>query len=193
MHHEKQELSAILLQLSTLSLLSNSAPISDVCNSHSPIHPSERRNDLYKYVINNFLQKVTNYTKVFYRVYYIQKCHKNYLHLSFLSPVSSEPSGCLWTWRWRSVWMAHRLVSPGMLHWAPENPNGCTPKPQVGFEILGNLSPTSGKASKWEPWLIFGKPHSIGPVMMFLHLPGRGNTFLGSFSGQLVAGGVDWG
>lgn len=86
MHHEKQELSAILLQLSTLSLLSNSAPVSDVCNSHSPIHPSERRNDLYKYVINNFLQKVTNYTKVFYRVYYTQKCHKNYLHLSFLSP-----------------------------------------------------------------------------------------------------------
>ena len=193
-----------LLRISNLSLLSNSAHISQVCEqSLFAFILSERWNNLstnatyYKQFLTKKSHKLNQSI--------LQKCtakhHKNRPHLSSLSPypasqldVSGHDGYSLSVDGTQiSIFkQAHQVRFASLL----QRTDGGTLEPQVGFEILGDLphQPLERQFpdQKLGGFLVttdFSKRNSPGPVAMrFLHPAGRGGAFPGCFCDQLLAG-----
>lgn len=192
-----------LLHISNLSLLSNSAHITEVCEqSLFAFILSERWNDLstnatyYK----QFLTKKSQ-IKPKYFTEFTTKHHKNYIHLSSLSPYPAsqldvfghDGDSLSVDGTQISIFkQTHQVRFASLLQRA----DGGTLEPQVGFEILGDLphQPLERQFpdQKLGGFLVttdFSKRNSPGPVAMrFFHPASRGGTFPGRFGGQLLAG-----
>lgn len=195
-----------LLHISNLSLPSHSAHITEVCEqSLFAFILSERWNDLstnatyYK----QFLTKKKSQIKPKYFTEFTTKRHKNCLHLSSLSPYPAsqldvfghdgDSLGVDGTQI--SVFkQTHQVCFTGLLKRA----DSCTLKPQVGFEILGDLSHQplerqlpDQQLSRLLVTTNLPQSHGPGPVAVWLlHPAGRGSALPGGLRGQLLAGGL---
>lgn len=193
-----------LLHISNLSLLSNSAHVTEVCEqSLFAFILSERWNDLstnatyYK----QFLTKKKSQIKPKYCTEFTTKHRKNCLPLSSLPPYPAsqldvfghDGDSLSVDGTQVSVFkQAHQVRFAGLL----QRPDGRALEPQVRLEVLGDLphQPLEGQLAdqKLGRFLVttdLSKRHGPGPVAMgLLHPAGRGGAFPGGFSGQLFAG-----
>lgn len=158
-----------------------------------------------QHIINNFLQKKSQ-IKPKYFTEFTTKCHKNRLNLSSLPPYPAsqldvfghdgDSLGVDGT-QIGIFEQAHQVCFASLLKGA----DGCTLKPQVGFEILGDLSHQplerqlpDEQLSRFLVTTDLSQSHGPGPVAMrLLHPAGRGRAFPGRLGGQLLAGGFPTG
>lgn len=155
-----------------------------------------------QHIINNFLQKKSQ-IKPKYFTEFTTKCHKNRLNLSSLPPYPAsqldvfghdgDSLGVDGT-QIGIFKQPHQVCFAGLL----KSPDGCTLKPQVGFEILGDLPHQplewqlpDEKLGRLLVTTDLSQSHGPGPVAMgFLHPASRGRAFPGRLGGQLFAGGL---
>lgn len=154
-----------------------------------------------QHIINNFLQKKSQ-IKPKYFTEFTTKCHKNRLDLSSLPPYpasqldvfghNGDSLGVDGT-QIGIFKQPHQVCFTGLL----KRTNGCTLKPQVGLEILGDLPHQplerqlpDEQLGRFLVTTNLSESHGAGPVAVrFLHPSGRGRAFPGRLGGQLFAGG----
>jgi hypothetical protein len=156
-----------------------------------------------QHIINNFLQKKSQ-IKPKYFTEFTTKCHKNRLNLSCPPPPRIR----------RANWIVfghdgdslgvdgtqigifkqpHQVCFASLL----KGTDGCTLKPQVSFEILGDLPHQSlewqlpdEQLSRFLVTKDLSQSHGPWPVAVrLLHPAGRGRAFPSRLSGQLFGGG----
>lgn len=153
-----------------------------------------------QHIINNFLQKKSQ-IKPKYFTEFTTKHRKNCLHLSSLSPYPAsqldvfghDGDSLSVDGTQISIFkQTHEVRFTSLL----ERTNGRTLKPQVSFEVLGDLphQPLERQLPDEQLGRLLvttdlSKRNGAGPVAMrLLHPAGRGSAFPSSFSGQLFAG-----
>lgn len=153
-----------------------------------------------QHIINNFLQKKSQ-IKPKYFTEFTTKCHKNRLDLSSLPPYPAsqldvfghdgDSLGVDGT-QIGIFKQPHQVRFTGLL----KGTDGCTLKPQVGLEVLGDLPHQplerqlpDEQLSRFLVATDLSQGHGPGPVAVrLLHPAGRGRAFAGRLGGQLLAG-----
>lgn len=158
-----------------------------------------------QHIINNFLQKKSQ-IKPKYFTEFTTKCHKNRFNLSSLPPYPAsqldvfghdgDSLGVDGT-QIGIFKQPHQVCFASLL----KGTDGCTLKPQVGFEILGDLPHQSlewqlpdEQLSRFLVTTDLSQSHGPWPVAVrLLHPAGRGRAFPSRLGGQLFAGGFPTG